>query len=268
MEDEDNVMREEMFAHIAKHCPEILFKSQQRGSPDLTEKEKTKIGASILESNPQKFISKFGKHLEPQQLSYLRRFCDTYEVDFLINEATKSAASAASVVKNRRYMKMKELDAKGEYFSLTEMKNRNPHLFNHLVGRHMTEEERESFEPGKDEVTSLSTVLMNHIDRAPGENQKSSRRKDQEAEERVWSGKDQNLAPEEDGSEDEEEEEEEELDEEEAKILMDEFISLSHRSFLEGKDKDFDYSQVDNNPEYDNVEFQDRDAEDRYFDSD
>jgi len=147
MEDEDNVMREEIFSHIAKHCPEILFKSQQRGSPDLTEKEKTRIGASILESNPQKFISKFGKHLEPQQLSYLRRFCDTYEVDFLINEAMKkSAASAASVVKNRRYMKMKELDANGEYFSLTEMKNRNPHLFNHLVGRHMTEEERESFE--------------------------------------------------------------------------------------------------------------------------
>lgn len=78
----------------------------------------------MLESNPKKFLSKFGKHLQPRQLSYLRRFCDTYEVDFLMKEASKSAASAASVVKNRRYQKMKELDEKGEYFSMTEMKNR------------------------------------------------------------------------------------------------------------------------------------------------
>jgi hypothetical protein len=81
---------------------------------------------------------------------------------------------------------------------------------------------------------------MNHIDREPGENQKSSRRKDQEAEEKIWSG--QNHTSEE--YSEEEEEEEEELDEEEAEMLKEEFISLSHRSFLEGKDKDFDYSQV------------------------
>jgi hypothetical protein len=139
-------MEEEIFSHISKNCPEILFKSQQRGEPDLTSTEKKIIGKHLLEKFPEKFLSKFGKYLEPGQLSYLRQFCDTYEIDFLIKEATKSAASSASVIKNRRYQKMKELDEKGEYFSMTEMRNRNPHLFNHLVGRHMTEEERESFE--------------------------------------------------------------------------------------------------------------------------
>lgn len=48
MEDEDKVTRKEIFSHIAKRCPEILFKSQQRGEPDLTEEEKKHIGATCM----------------------------------------------------------------------------------------------------------------------------------------------------------------------------------------------------------------------------
>ena len=198
-------------------------------------------------------------------MSYLRRFCDAYEVDFLLKEATKSAASAASVVKNRRYKAMKELIEKGEYFSMTEMKNRNPFLFNHLVGKHMSQDEREALEPSRNEVTNLSTILMNHMDRAPGLNQKSSRRKEQEAEEMVWNEKQHEDY---EAEENEDNSDVEEIEEQEAEMFREEFISSMHQRFLEGKDKDFDYTLVDNNPQYDNVECQERDAEDRYFDSD
>ena len=34
----------------------------------------------------------------------------------------------------------------------------------------------------------------------------------------------------------------------------DELIQLMHRKFLAGEDEGFDYSQVDHNPKYDNVE--------------
>lgn len=41
-----------------------------------------------------------------------------------------------------------------------------------------------------------------------------------------------------------------------------------HRSFLEGRDEDYDYSQIESlNPAGNDVIFE-RDAEERYFDSD
>lgn len=36
--------------------------------------------------------------------------------------------------------------------------------------------------------------------------------------------------------------------------------------FLEGQDEDFDYSEVDTNDEYDNLEILGQDEEDKYFD--
>lgn len=41
-----------------------------------------------------------------------------------------------------------------------------------------------------------------------------------------------------------------------------------YSSFMEGRDKDYDYSLVDYNSEYDDLELQERDAQERYFDSD
>lgn len=41
-----------------------------------------------------------------------------------------------------------------------------------------------------------------------------------------------------------------------------------HQRFLDGKDKDFNYSEVDDNPDYDNLDIVSRDAEDKYFDED
>ena len=60
MDSEDRLTREEIFSHISSNCADILFKNQQRGEPDLTDEEKRRIGCDLLESNPQKFISKFG----------------------------------------------------------------------------------------------------------------------------------------------------------------------------------------------------------------
>ncbi|XP_022903108.1 coiled-coil domain-containing protein 97 [Onthophagus taurus] len=52
----------------------------------------------------------------------------------------------------------------------------------------------------------------------------------------------------------------------ERKLLKEEFTSIMHQNFLNGKD-DFDYSTIDNNDEYDNIEILDHDEEEKYFDS-
>ncbi|NWV21352.1 CCD97 protein, partial [Origma solitaria] len=66
---------------------------------------------------------------------------------------------------------------------------------------------------------------------------------------------------------DEEEEEEEKIpDEAERELLRLEFTTRMFQSFLEGQDGDFDYREVDENPELDNLDIVSRDLEEKYFD--
>lgn len=55
---------------------------------------------------------------------------------------------------------------------------------------------------------------------------------------------------------------------EEKDQLRDEFYEIMCMKFLEGKDKEFDYTNIDENTEYDDLETQARDAEEKYFDAD
>ncbi|NWV00332.1 CCD97 protein, partial [Upupa epops] len=66
-------------------------------------------------------------------------------------------------------------------------------------------------------------------------------------------------------------EEEEEVaatvpDEAERAMLYHEFTSCMFQRFLDGEDGNFDYSQIDENSDLDNLDIVSRDAEERYFD--
>nr|CAD7405312.1 unnamed protein product [Timema cristinae] len=53
----------------------------------------------------------------------------------------------------------------------------------------------------------------------------------------------------------------------ERELLRDEFVTSMYQSFLDGKDVDFDYSTVDENPAFDCLNVEDQDEEEKYFDS-
>lgn len=252
---ENAIIRCKMISVISR--TDGYFKSQQRGEADLTRAEKKAIASSLLDTKPSNFLSRYGKYLRPEHLKYFQQFQGQYEIDVALQQLQKVSSPKVKnvLVKNRRYQALKEMINKGEYFSMKEMKNRNPHLFQHLVGRYMSEEERKNMEP-EDQLCNLSTVLMAHMDR---DQHSSQRRKQQEAELIEWEGE---------PSSEEEEEEEEDLLEEEKVMLKEEFVSSSYRNFIEGKDKEFDYATVDENSQYDNIQLQERDEEDRYFDTD
>ena len=255
MTEENQILRHNIVTFVSQ--TDAFFKSQQKDEPDLTQAAKSDIASSLLKTSPSLFLSRYGKYLQPEHFLFFEQFRGDYEVDYYLNQLKKSPHKSNVVVKNRRYQALKEMVEKGDYFSMKEMKSRNPHLFEHLIGKYMSEEEKMEMEP-RDEVCNLSTVLMAHMDR---DQYSSQRRKDQEAELNAW---------EEEFSEDEEEEEEEkdEPTEEERVIFQEEFTSTMYRQFMEGKDKEFDYSTVDENSRYDNLVIQERDEEDRYFDAD
>lgn len=54
----------------------------------------------------------------------------------------------------------------------------------------------------------------------------------------------------------------------EREMLRQEFVEIMHSKFLEGQDKDFDYSAVDDNTELDDFEQINQDKEDEYFNED
>lgn len=54
----------------------------------------------------------------------------------------------------------------------------------------------------------------------------------------------------------------------EKELLRNEFFDTMQAQFLAGEDTEFDYTTVDDNPEYDDVEQLNRDEEERYFDAD
>ncbi|XP_029475653.1 coiled-coil domain-containing protein 97 isoform X4 [Rhinatrema bivittatum] len=55
-------------------------------------------------------------------------------------------------------------------------------------------------------------------------------------------------------------------DSEEKALLREELVTQMHQRFLDGRDRDFDYSEVDDNPDLDNLDIVTRDEEESYFD--
>lgn len=53
----------------------------------------------------------------------------------------------------------------------------------------------------------------------------------------------------------------------EKEMLRKEFFSMMCENFLQGNDKEFDYASVDENAEYDDIETENQEAEDKYFDA-
>ena len=48
--------------------------------------------------------------------------------------------------------------------------------------------------------------------------------------------------------------------------MRQEFVTYMHQKFLSGKEKDFDYTTVDDNVEYDSIDIRTQDEEESYFD--
>uniref|UniRef100_A0A1B6ECE4 CCD97-like C-terminal domain-containing protein n=1 Tax=Clastoptera arizonana TaxID=38151 RepID=A0A1B6ECE4_9HEMI len=278
------------------------FKSQQVGEPELSITEKREIAESLLERSPTLFLSRFGIHLEEEHLIYFEKCVngDSYEINFYLEEIKRSHSKRKSevIVKNRRFEALKQMLDEGSYFGETEMRKRNPLLYEQMIGQFLTEEEKNDRQTIDTTNITFVNLLLEQIDR---DAEKKLKHQQIEAEDDV-------MEEEETSSDDDDDEkkkidtivEDEDVDktlwgesyqenefiadvkpkscednkhsvpdlsEVEKRLLMEEFRSNMFESFLQGKDVDFDYSQVDSNPEYDDLVVQGIDEEEKYFDS-
>lgn len=60
-------------------------------------------------------------------------------------------------IKNRRFEALKKMVEEGSYFTETEMRNRNPLLYEELVGKYLTPEER------KERLNNIDTANITYV---------------------------------------------------------------------------------------------------------
>ncbi|XP_075927666.1 coiled-coil domain-containing protein 97 isoform X2 [Petromyzon marinus] len=259
-------------------------KSQQRGDPDLSAEDKVTLLRELWAEQPARFLERYHEALSVRDLGCFEHVTeeDAYLVNFYLEAVRKRTEQrAGTAIRNKRFAALRELVNAGEYFSEECMRARDPLLYEQCIGRFLSEEEvlaRRSIATGTPE--SLADVLIDVH---------------QEVELR------RRLQQQQDAEDDMEEEEEDSDDEndmdqrearpnqglphwgscgrspsreegavslEERALLKEEFVSRMYRRFLDGHDQDFDYSSVDDNADYDNLDIVEQDEEDRYFDED
>lgn len=238
-----------------------VIKSQQKDEPDLLYDQKLAIVKELFFCKPVVFLERFHKIIREDHLRCFRHLAGNYEVAFYCNEVQKSSMKkrARTNVRNKRYAALQQMIKDGEYFSDEQMRTRDPLLYEQYIRQYMTDEEllvQSNRNLGT--AMTLTDLLMSTY------------------QEKIVQQRLQWQQEREDACEEEEDEDEEDSpvsnaeewvpSDDEKSMLRDEFVSRMHQRFLDGEDRDFDYSTVDDNPEFDNLDIVNRDEEERYFD--
>ncbi|XP_045568050.1 coiled-coil domain-containing protein 97 [Salmo salar] len=248
-------------------------KSQQVGDAELTVAQRREELLGQYRTKPLVFLERYQAHLKPQHLSAFCHLISDPRAQYYCREVRRRAAgrSNRTRVRNQRYAALRELQREGQYFSEDQMRSREPLLYEQYIGQYLTEEQllRRSLEAMQGEAGEergpggaeggLAHLLLNSY------------------QERLIQSRMQEEQDREENALEEEEGEEEagglgaegyEPSPQEKSLLRDEFITLMYQRFLDGHDKDFNYSEVDGNPDFDNLDIVNRDAEEKYFDED
>ncbi|XP_061388843.1 coiled-coil domain-containing protein 97 [Musca vetustissima] len=146
----------------------IVFKSQQRGDPELLQSEKIQLAKDVYQRNPQTFLIRFGSYMQQKHLEDFARLSiadSDEEMHSMVSEYQRKLKTRAQDVKNRRYVALQRLIEGGEYFSEQEMMKRSPELYHELVGQHLSKEERQLRDSYDVKNTTFSGILMHNMER-------------------------------------------------------------------------------------------------------
>jgi len=271
---EKDALENELLDHVANS--KAIFKSEQKGEPELTFEEKRAIAGKLLEKSHCLFLSKFGHYIKVEHLEYFSKSQD-YETVYHVNRLQRyfNNSTRHIDIKNRRYEALRTLIEKGEYFSECEMMKRNPLLYEHLVGQYLTEEEKKARDSIDTKSANYVDILMETIERNKLQNRLKSQQKEEDE------VREENDSDDDDDDDDDDHDDSknsvaskthfekqnhhqwgEDLNEvknkdkdrdklqsskihkisnQEIKLLRHEFVTNMYQSFLDGKDRDFDY---------------------------
>lgn len=276
--DEDSKVIDGIFDSIVGHS-DAYIREQHRDSPDLCENEKIDILSNLFKTNRLSFLYRYHNYLSSNQLEFIKNGSNNDDVTYFVDRVLENQGKDRLKVGRRRFAALQKLIQEGEYFNDHNMRQRNPFLYEQMVGKYLTEEERktvDSQDRAVDELSRpLSSFFLRQLDKNrieilrlhqmnQYENERNNESDNEDDDDQIC-----------DGTEEGDQSESEtasntnqgiKITDQEKEQLRNEYRNMMYEQFLNGKDE-FDYKSVDNNEEYDPLEMIGRDAEDSYFDS-
>ncbi|XP_061453524.1 coiled-coil domain-containing protein 97 isoform X2 [Rhineura floridana] len=242
----------------------LAVRSQQKDEPDFMPAQKLAILRDLYHTKPLVFLERFRTVLREEHLPCFHHLSGSYEADFYCTEVRRAGLGKTrhTRVRNKRYAALQQLIRGGEYFSDEQMRCRDPLLYEQYIGQYLSDEELQALGSCQLEAScSLSGVLLDSYQEQVIQRRLQVQQEQEEAceEEEEEDGDDEGKASDPDMDE-------WVPDQEEKAFLREEFTSRMYQRFLDGKDGDFNYSEVDENPDFDNLDIVSRDEEERYFD--
>ena len=270
----------------------VRFKNQARDEPTLTYDEKVETLSKLL-NTPSNFLFRFGMYLDFADLEYFDQFSSDLDVAYHLRDLRNQLNSDKMrvVVRNRRFASLDTLTSSG-YFDGDLMRQRDPLLFEELVEKYMTTDEKlemqrrkelrdRAEERSREQPHPFADILMESLIEKPEVDAYRERQREKE-QCQVEEEEDEGMTDEEEegdttgrmevnganlSSADESDLSKITLDEEGRTLLREEFRHIMQERFLEGKDSEFlDYKAIDHNDTLDRSKEFLHDEEDRYFD--
>lgn len=268
-------------------CTKISF-NNAHVNEEVRSSDKMQIAHDVYRKSPKDFLLRFGKYLAPSHMQYFENLNVSGDMNTSFRECVSqlkvyhSAASRHKRVRNRRFRALQKLQNESDYFSEKEMMSRNPLLYEQLVGQYLTDEEiRERDGVDRGNLTLLDLILetvdRNQIREMKNEqmleedldsmtllDDQENQRKGHKIKKKQWGDFETvdttpTFKP--------EVRKQSMISAPERRLLREEFVQEMYNSFIDGRDFDIDYSSIDNDEQYDDLQQQSQDAEDKYFDS-
>uniref|UniRef100_A0A7I4YUQ4 CCD97-like_C domain-containing protein n=1 Tax=Haemonchus contortus TaxID=6289 RepID=A0A7I4YUQ4_HAECO len=124
---------------------DVFYRHQQCNEPDLTESDKRGILDDLLTSNKALFLQRYGQYMNASDCALFHDECDPL-IQFMVSQI-EGRKSDAQNMKKRRYLMLQKLKEKGKYFSDEKMREREPYLFDVMVGKFMEAKDQINLRP-------------------------------------------------------------------------------------------------------------------------
>ncbi|XP_050673975.1 coiled-coil domain-containing protein 97 [Leptidea sinapis] len=282
-EDDDNFDPIHDIIDFLVRSAKISFKNSHTNEKDLKTVEKASYAFGMYQKSPLQFLLQFGKYFSRNHLTYFessfhykadKEFRDC--VDHL--KVYHSEEIKNKRVRNRRYKALKKLQDESDYFSEKQMMFRNPLLYEQLIGQYLTDDEIQERDAVDNDNLTLLTLILDTVDRNEMREIKNKQILVEESVNKSNDGQQtvgRSTTNKHWGDFDvpdtiestQENRKQTMIGANERNLLREEFLNEMYNSFIDGRDFEFDYSTIDNNEDYDDLEQISQDAQDRYFDS-
>ncbi|CAI2355263.1 unnamed protein product [Caenorhabditis sp. 36 PRJEB53466] len=136
------------------------------GEDELTDDEKTKILQDLHSDKLDVFLTRYRKYLKPAD-------CDNFDKsdDFLVQMIVKQIRGQKEVTvkekRNRRFNAMQQLLKDGVFFSDSKMREREPYLYDAMIGKFLNQEEQmEHLRPtvSRDQAECTWSTLLDRLE--------------------------------------------------------------------------------------------------------